>query len=63
MLERISQSDLDSMSAAQRKEKFIAMAEAYMKETGCRWSEACLSIKQRYPAAREVWGAPPKQPA
>jgi hypothetical protein len=40
---------------------FRALAEQYMREHKCRWSEACLAIKHRYgAAARAAFGAPPK---
>lgn len=42
---------------------FHAMATQYMKEHKCRWSEACLEIKRRYPESRAVFGAPPAKAA
>lgn len=48
-----------AMSDAERLCLFRAMANDYMKEKKCRWSEACLEIKRCYPEARAVFGAPP----
>jgi hypothetical protein len=36
-----------------------ALATTYMAEHKCRWAEACLAIKKKYPEAREAFGAPP----
>lgn len=40
-------------------EHFRQLAREYMREHGCKWSEACLEIKRRYPESRALWGAPP----
>jgi len=37
------------------------MAQAYKEKHNCRWSEACLAIKKRYPEARAFFGAPAKR--
>ncbi|MDC0934766.1 hypothetical protein OAS39_00665 [Pirellulales bacterium] len=42
---------------------YFAMARAIMKERGCRWSEACLEIKRKYPEAAAAFGAPQIDPA
>lgn len=34
------------------------LANEYMREHGCRWSEACLAIKRKHPEARALFGAP-----
>lgn len=40
---------------------YYELARDYQKEHKCRWSEACLAIKKRYPESRAVMGAPPRQ--
>jgi len=50
------------MTAAEKTktlDKYREMAQAYMQEYSCRWSEACLAIKRRNPGARAAFGAPP----
>lgn len=44
-------------------EFFRAEAQAYMEKHGCRWSEATLAIKKKYPEARAAFGAPEPSPA
>lgn len=34
------------------------LAADYQEKHHCRWSEACLAIKKRYPEARDFFGAP-----
>jgi signal peptide peptidase SppA len=40
---------------------FREMAAAYQEKHKCRWSEATLAIKKKYPEAREAFGAPAKR--
>ncbi|TWT29314.1 hypothetical protein KOR34_52240 [Posidoniimonas corsicana] len=35
------------------------LAEEYMDKHKCRWSDACLAIKRRYPEAIAAFGGPP----
>lgn len=37
---------------------YFQLAKDYQQQHKCRWSEACLEIKHRYPESREVFGAP-----
>jgi len=41
-------------------EKYREQARAYMDDHQCRWSEACLAIKRKYPESRSAFGAPAK---
>ena len=41
--------------------KFRELATQYQEKHKCRWSEACLAIKRRYPESRAVFGAPPRK--
>ena len=34
------------------------LANVYMREHKCRWTEACLAIKKRFPESRASFGAP-----
>jgi len=43
-----------------QKAKYRDLAQAYQKKHKCRWSEACLEIKRKYPESREAFGAPQK---
>lgn len=38
---------------------YYQLAADYKEKKKCRWSEACLEIKRRYPEARAAMGAPP----
>lgn len=54
----VSKSELALMTDDQKLDTFRAMAKEYMAEKKCRWSEACLELKRRYPEARVAFGAP-----
>jgi len=43
-------------------ERARAAAQEYMREHGCRWSEACLEIKRRYPETQALFGVPAAAP-
>lgn len=47
--------------ASEGQVDYYQMAKEYQEKHKCRWSEACLEIKRRYPDSRAVFGAPPKQ--
>jgi len=47
-----------SQSAEKTIEDYRELAEAYREKHNCRWSEACLAIKRRYPESRAAFGAP-----
>lgn len=53
---------MGTTSIEQANPNYWQMARDYMRETGCRWAEACLEIKRRYPESRESFGAPPLDP-
>lgn len=50
----------DSEGEGEGSVDYRAMANEYMSQHKCRWSEACLEIKRRYPESRAFFGAPPK---
>jgi hypothetical protein len=45
-------------TAAAKLEHYRAQAHAYMAAHKCRWSEATLAVKRKFPEACEVFGAP-----
>ncbi len=57
-MKHLSKSELESMTPEQKLSMFRQMAEEYCKEHGCRWAEACLAVKRRYPESRTAFGAP-----
>jgi hypothetical protein len=40
------------------KEQAFQLARDYQKQYKCRWSEACLMVKRRFPESRALFGAP-----
>ncbi|MGD9632549.1 MAG: S49 family peptidase [Pirellulales bacterium] len=40
---------------------FRQLARAYMEKNKCRWAEACLEIKRKYPEAQTFFGLPPEK--